>query len=780
MNRMVFVLALMLRHAGMAASLWLVSAVSPTFAITTAELLPNDEAFRFSYRLDKDAAVLNWDIADGYHLYQKRLKFVSRSPDVALGKPIFPPTETKHDESMGVMEVYRGHLEIRVPLIRQGPATDKVLIDVSSQGCADAGVCYSPHKQAVALSWPADPVWVAANDTGSNSTLKDIFKSLGIKPGGQGDLLPPDEAFHFYAEIKDANTLWVSWRIADGYYLYREKFNLALTDGSGVRLGSYEIPHGEPKQDPEFGSVEIFHKDVGFAVPLERGSLDAGRIELRAAFQGCAERGVCYPPMEKKVDLELPAGGVLGAAPAVAGAAAPAMGECQIGSPTGFVETEGLSEQCAIVDHLRKDSIWLTALSFLGMGLLLAFTPCIFPMIPILSGIIVGHGHKITTGRAFMLSLSYVLASALAYTVFGVLAGLFGSNLQAFFQEPRVIIAFSAVFVLLALSMFGLFSLQLPGFLQSSIARVSNQQHGGTLAGAAIMGALSALIVGPCVAAPLAGALIYIGQTGDALLGGLALFSLGLGMGLPLLVIGASAGKLLPRAGTWMNAVKAVFGVGLLAIAVWLLDRVLPSAVTLLLWALLLIVPAIFMGALDALPASVSGWRRLWKGVGIAMLAYGILLLIGVASNSTNPLQPLRGITGAATLAGGQVSSVDELKFRPVNSVLEMEKAIADASANGESVMLDFYADWCVSCKEMEHYTFKDPRVIKALGPMVLLKADVTDNTEQHAVLMKHFGLIGPPATLFFGADGQERKALRVIGFMEADEFLSHVKQVLP
>lgn len=780
MSRMVFVLALMLRHAGVAMSLWLGLATNPAFAITTAELLPNDEAFRFSYRLDKDAAVFNWDIADGYHLYQKRLKFVSRSPDVALGKPISPPTETKHDESMGVMEVYRGHLEIKVPLIRQGSATDKVLIDVSSQGCADAGVCYSPHKQAVALSWPTDPVRVAANDSGSNATLKDIFKSLGIKPGGQGDLLPPDEAFHFYAEIKDANTLWVSWRIADGYYLYREKFNLALGDAPGVRLGPYEIPHGEPKQDPEFGSVEIFHKDVGFAVPLERSSLDAGRIELRAAFQGCAERGVCYPPMEKRVDLELPAGGVLGTAPAVARSAAPAMGECQIGSPTGFVETEGLSEQCAIVDHLRKDSIWLTALSFLGMGLLLAFTPCIFPMIPILSGIIVGHGHKITTGRAFMLSLSYVLASALAYTVFGVLAGLFGSNLQALFQEPRVIIAFSAVFVLLALSMFGLFSLQLPGFLQSTLARVSNQQHGGTLAGAAVMGALSALIVGPCVAAPLAGALIYIGQTGDALLGGLALFSLGLGMGLPLLVIGASAGKLLPRAGTWMNAVKAVFGVGLLAIAVWLLGRVLPSAVTLLLWALLLIVPAIYMGALDALPANVSGWRRLWKGVGIAMLAYGILLLIGVASNSTNPLQPLKGITGATTLAGSPVLPVDELKFRPVNSVLELEKAIADASAHGESVMLDFYADWCVSCKEMEHYTFKDPRVIKALGSMVLLKADVTDNTEQHAALMKHFGLIGPPATLFFGADGQERKALRVIGFMEADEFLAHVKQVLP
>ncbi len=743
----------------------------PAFAITSNELLPNDEAFRFSYRVDRDEAVFNWDIADGYHLYQKRLKFVSRTPGVGLGLPIFPPGETKHDAAMGVMEVYRGHLEIRVPLIRQTAGSSEVLIDVSSQGCADAGVCYSPKKQAVALAWPVAAVQVAVNDSGS--ALKDMLKSLGIKPGGQGDLLPPDEAFRFYAEVKDANTLWVSWQIADGYYLYREKFTFALNDGSGIQLGRHEIPHGEPKQDPEFGSVEVFHKEAGFALPLHRGHLEPARLELRATFQGCADRGVCYPPMEKTRVLELPAGGVIGAA---VRPPAPVAGECEAGPPAGFVETEGLSEQCAIVDSLKKDSIWLTAASFLGMGLLLAFTPCVFPMIPILSGIIVGHGHKITTGRAFMLSLSYVLASALAYTGFGVLAGLFGSNLQALFQEPRVIIAFSAVFVVLALSMFGLFSLQLPGFLQSSLARISNQQHGGTLAGAAVMGALSALIVGPCVAAPLAGALIYIGQTGDALLGGLALFSLGLGMGIPLLVIGASAGKLLPRAGTWMNAVKAVFGVGLLAIAVWLLDRILPSAVTLLLWALLLIVPAIYLGALDALPAPASGWRKLWKGVGIAMLAYGILLLIGVASNSTNPLQPLKGIAGV-THAGGTAVAQEGLKFRPVHSVLEMEKAVADASASGQSVMLDFYADWCVSCKEMEHYTFKDPRVIQALGSMVLLKADVTENTEQHAELMKYFGLIGPPATLFFGEDGHERKASRVIGYMEADAFLDHIKQ---
>jgi thiol:disulfide interchange protein DsbD len=748
-------------------------------AVNSGDLLSNDEAFRLSQHLDreKNQAVFNWDIADGYHLYQKRLKFSSKTPGVELGLPDFPKGETKHDEAMGVLEVYRGHLEIRVPLLRKQPGLSDLKVEVSSQGCADAGVCYPPVKQLVALHWPENPVIVAANDTASS--FKDVFKMLGLKPGGQGDLLPPDQAFRFHAEVRDHNHLWVGWQIADGYYLYREKIALTLQGAPGFKPGGFTIPHGEPKQDPEFGAVEVFHHDVGFMIPLQREHGNAGKLELQAGFQGCAERGVCYPPMQKSVALEVPAGEpgpVESAAPADAASLA---GECSVGPPTGFVETEGLSEQCAIVDHLAKDSVWLTALSFLGMGILLAFTPCIFPMIPILSGIIVGHGHKITTGRAFMLSLSYVLASALAYTVFGVLAGLFGSNLQALFQDPRVIVAFSALFVVLALSMFDLFTLQVPGFIQDRIASLSNRQHGGTLLGAALMGALSALIVGPCVAAPLAGALIYIGQTGDALLGGLALFALGLGMGLPLLVIGTSAGRLLPRAGTWMNAVKAVFGVGLLAIAVWLLDRILPSAVTLLLWALLLIVPAIYLGALDALPQPASGWRKLWKGIGIVMLAYGLLLLVGVAANSTDPLQPLRGVV-AASGSGKASTPRSALNFRPVSSVADLTKSLRDASDKGQFVMLDFYADWCVSCKEMERYTFSDEGVIDALRPILLLKADVTDNSDANAELMKHFGLIGPPATLFFNPEGEELKSLRVIGYMEADAFQAHIRKVIP
>ncbi len=749
-------------------------------AVNPADLLSNEQAFRLSSRIEKDVVILNWDIADGYHLYQKRLKFTSKTPGVGLGEALMPKGETKHDDAMGVMEIYRGHVQIKLPLRREAPGPEAIQIEVSWQGCADAGVCYTPVRQVLTLNWPTGAATKPPAET-KGTRMADVFSALGLKPKGQGDLLPPDQAFRYAAEVKDGHTLWVSWRIADGYYLYREKFGFALNGPDGVALAAYQIPHGEPKQDPEFGPVEILRGDIGFALPLQRSSETPLKIELKAAFQGCADRGVCYPPMEKVLSFDLPAAAAGVGQSVVSEAIEPApLGECEIGPATGFVETDQRSEQCAIVDGLKQDTVWLTAASFLGMGLLLAFTPCIFPMIPILSGIIVGHGHKITTGRAFALSLSYVLASALAYTVFGVLAALFGHNLQALLQEPRVIVAFSAVFVLLALSMFDLFTLQLPGFIQNRIASLSHQQHGGTLTGAAVMGALSALIVGPCVAAPLAGALIYIGQTGDALLGGMALFALGLGMGIPLLVIGASAGKLLPRAGIWMNAVKAVFGVGLLAIATWLLERVLPPAATLLLWALLLIVPAIFMGALDTLPETTSGWRKLWKGLGIAMLAYGILLLIGVASNSTDPLQPLRGVMAVTSPGGEHGQAKRSLTFEPVNSERDLDRALAEAAARGQRVMLDFYADWCVSCKEMERYTFTDPAVIDALSGFRLLKADVTDNTAQHTALMQRFSLVGPPATLFFGPDGQELKSLRVIGYVEADDFRAHIGKVGP
>ncbi|WP_246598897.1 protein-disulfide reductase DsbD [Methylogaea oryzae] len=585
--------------------------------------------------------------------------------------------------------------------------------------------------------------------------LGDAFKNLGLAGGGQSELLPAEQAFQFLAEVKDANTIAVSWRIADGYYLYREKFKFELADSPGVRLGEIVPPHGDPKEDEAFGRVEVFHNQVAFDLPLLRETQGPATVHLKARFQGCADRGVCYPPMKQALTLELPA----------------------VGASVKPIAPAAQSEQDRVAQALRGDSLWLTIVSFLGFGLLLSFTPCCFPMIPILSGLIVGHGHHLTTRRAFSLSLIYVLASALTYTLFGVLAGLFGANLQNWFQQTWVLVIFALVFVGLALSMFGFYELQLPSSLQTRLDRANRHQKSGSAAGAAVMGFLSTLIVGPCVAAPLAGALIYIGQTGDAVLGGIALFSMGFGAGIPLLIIGASAGKMLPKAGHWMHATKAVFGVGLLAVAVWLLERVLPSALSMTAWALLLIVPAVFMGALDHLDAEASGWRRLWKGLGLMMLTYGILLLIGVASDSRDPLQPLRVLAPGNVQAAGPAQQA--LPFQKVTSPAELDRKLAEAKAQGRPVMLDYYADWCISCKEMDRYTFADPRVRQALANAVLLQADVTASSDESDGLLKRYGLIGPPATLFFGADGRERSSFRVIGYMDAERFLQHLKQVL-
>ncbi len=726
-------------------------------ALDSGNFLPPEQAFRLAVKPAAGEAVLAWDIAPGYYLYRGKFKFAAKTPGLGLGEARFPPAEKKHDEYFGEMEIYRGHVEIALPLKRDPPSLPAAELEITAQGCADAGLCFPPYKQKVSLALPA------AGDGAAAQPSSDPLAGLGrsaFKGVEQDKLLPPEQAFRFNAAVKDADTLHVEWQIAPGYYLYRERFKFALLDKSGVELGAADIPRGEVKQE-EDGPMEVFHEAVGFDLPLQRSAVGPVAIRLQAKYQGCAEQGVCYLPQESVASLDLPA---------LAGGAKPAQ-------PAATAKPSApRAEQDRIADSLKNDSIWLVAASFFGFGLLMAFSPCIFPMIPILSGIIVGHGHQITTARAFALSSVYVLAAALAYSVFGVLAGLFGGNLQAVFQNPWVIGSFSGLFVLLSLSMFGFYELQMPSFIQSKVTELSHKQKGGTLAGAAAMGALSALIVGPCMAAPLAGALIYIGQTGDAVLGWLALFALGLGMGVPLLAVGLSAGKLLPRAGVWMNTVKSVFGVGMLAVAVWLLDRILPPAVILFLWALLLIIPAIYLNALDALSAGASGWRRLWKGVGVAMLAYGVLMLIGVANGSGDPLRPLKATVSTGACGETQPAATP---FRRVATVAELDAALQAAQAQGRWAMLDYYADWCVSCKEMERETFADPAVRREFEKIVLLQADVTANSDADGALLRRYGLFGPPATLFFGPDGMERQDYRMVGFKGAEEFLAHLRQAM-
>jgi thiol:disulfide interchange protein DsbD len=720
-------------------------------ALTDESLLPPDQAFKISAKaVSSDQLEISWDIAEGYYLYRNKMQFESKTEHIHTVTPVFPEGETKHDDLFGDIVIYRNNLRIPVSLVATNKASS-IQLQVQYHGCTDRGICYPPQKKLFDITLPA------ATPTAKTNPLELLVKSLPeLKfKSTEDELLPPDQAFQFFAAVKDADTLHVNWEIAEGYYLYREKIQLELINAADVTIGNHTIPRGAPKHDEAFGQVEIFHNKLGFDLPIIRTNSSAQTITLQAKYQGCADRGVCYPPMTKKIDLELPAAQNI----------------------TPIADTHpnpALSEQDQIVRSLQRDSLAMTWLSFFGFGLLLSLTPCIFPMIPILSGIIVGHGKTITTARAFFLSLSYVVASAFTYTVFGILAALFGSNLQTTFQQPWIIGLFSAIFVLLSLSMFGFYELELPNSIKTRLHNSSEKYRDGSLWGAAIMGALSSLIVGPCVAAPLAGALIYIGQTGNAVLGGSALFAMGMGMGVPLLLLGASAGKLLPKAGIWLYSIKAVFGVIMLAVAVWMLSRILPPAIIILLWAMLLILPAIYLNAIDPLPQDSSGWRKLWKGVGLMMLAYGLLLLIGFSMGNNNPLKPLQGFS----VNKAQAAEEKGIIFERVASLAALEARIAQASANHQPVMLDFYADWCISCKEMEAYTFTDPKVKQALAGFVLLQADVTKNSDDDKTLLAKFNLIGPPAILFFEAGGQENTTHRVIGYQDAETFIKTLQRV--
>ena len=716
------------------------------------ELLEPDKAFALTVTArDADTVEARWDIAEGYYLYRSKFKFSSDALGISLGEPRYPAGKIKHDEFFGDVETYRGSVVITIPVERSADAPESFTLTATSQGCADLGVCYPPQRQSREVSLAAAPLEAL---TGLGSSL--------LEDNGAGEILEPDQAFRFDALIEDGNTILARWDITPGHYLYKDKFRFTLTQADGVSLGQAQLPKGEEKDDEFFGRIEVYHDPIEVRLPLQRENLEPTEVTLLVSYQGCAEIGICYPPQKKSLTLALPAGSAGSAA-----AAAP-----QVAAPATAAPAAPLSEQDQLAAALAGGNTAWTILLFLGAGLLLAFTPCVFPMIPILSSIIVGQGGEITTRKAFVLSSIYVLAMAATYTVAGVIAGLFGANLQAAFQDPWILGSFAAVFVALSLSMFGFYELQLPSALQSKLTEVSNKQQGGTLTGVAIMGLLSALIVGPCVAPPLMGALIYIGQTGDPWLGGAALFALSLGMGAPLVAIGTAGGKYLPRAGGWMDAVKAVFGVLLLAVAIWMLERILPAFVTLLLWALLLIVSAVYMGAVDAIREGATGWHKLWKGLGLVLLLQGALMLIGLAAGNADPLQPLKGIG-----IGGGAAQQQHLSFKTVKSVEDLEREVAAASAAGRPVMLDFYADWCISCKEFEKYTFSDPQVIAALGNAVTLQADVTANDERDQSLLKRFNLIGPPGIIFWDTAGNELSSHRIVGFMPAEEFAAHVKR---
>lgn len=566
--------------------------------------------------------------------------------------------------------------------------------------------------------------------------------------------LPAEQAFRLTAHRLDAHTLEARWEIAPGYYLYRNKFRFEA-DPASARLGDPVFPAGQQHDDENFGKVEIYRDSVAVRLPILSG--DEAAIRLKTISQGCADLGICYPPQTVEVAVGassnvVPAQSLPATSPMLSPASTPLQ-----------ALDKADSEGSRIAQLLRDGGLWLILTSFFGFGLLLSFTPCVLPMVPILSGIIVNHGHAVSHARAFMLSLAYVLGMAVTYALAGVAAGLSGTLLSSALQNAWVLGGFALVFVILSLSMFGFYEIQLPTALQSRLSERANRQ-GGSLHAIALMGALSALILGPCVAAPLAGALLYIAQTGNAALGGMALFALALGMGVPLLGVGLFSRSLLPKTGPWMEAVKKFFGVLLLATALWLVSPVIPDWCYMLGWAILLIVPSIYLHALDPLPAHAHGWQKLWKGMGILMLVAGTAMLIGVLGGGRDPLQPLGFIKSAST------ATSHGPRFVPVRSTAELDAALRQGRG---ITMLDYYADWCVSCKEMERNTFSDPRVAAVLDQLHLLQADVTANSPDDQALLKRHGLFGPPGILFFDAQGNELADLRVIGYQPPDAFLA-------
>ncbi len=587
--------------------------------------------------------------------------------------------------------------------------------------------------------------------------LLPLFACLAL-PAWAAEPLEPEQAYRYSVQAIDDHTIEARWDIVDGYYMYREKFRFTA-EPSSVKLGDPVFPAGHVKDDEFFGKVETYRDSIAVRIPVEANG--ATNFTLKAVSQGCWDEGICYPPTPQQAMVDLTK---IAAATPIATAAP---------LPDATAPAVDGDESSKISQLLKNGGFWLVIASFFGFGLLLSFTPCVFPMVPILSGIIVNHGHAVTHARAFWLSLAYVMGMAVTYAAVGVAAGFSGTLLSAALQNAWVLGGFALVFVVLSLSMFGFYELQLPAALQSRLSEEANRQ-GGSFGAIAVMGALSALIVGPCVAAPLAGALLYIAQTKDAVLGGAALFAMALGMGAPLILVGVFSRSLLPKAGPWMEAVKKFFGVIMLATALWLVTPVIPVWAEMLGWAALLIVPAIYLHALDPLPPHSGSWNRLWKGVGVLMLLAGTAMLAGVLGGARDPLQPLGFLRSEAA-----VGVSPRLTFERVKSSAELDTRIGEAVAAGQPVMLDFYADWCVSCKEMEKYTFSDDRVRARLANVRLLQADVTANSADDIALLQRFRLFGPPGIIFFDRNGREIAGVRIVGYQAAEDFLASVDLAL-
>lgn len=539
--------------------------------------------------------------------------------------------------------------------------------------------------------------------------------------------LPMAQAFQLTATLDANNIITAHWKIAPGYYLYKDKFSFTVLNSTQVELSKPVLPAGTLHEDSVFGNYEIYLNPLAISLAIVKANITQTTIAI--GYQGCSSEGFCYPPTTANIPLTL-----------------------------NRVETTGLDRL------LDSHNFLLISLGFFVLGILLAFTPCVFPMLPILSSIIVGQNQPLTTSKAFKLSLSYVLSMAITYAFAGLLMGFAGSNIQSALQNPWVIAGFSGLLVLLALSLFGCYELQLPATLRDRLQRVNQRQQGGTYVSVAIMGFISTLIVSPCVSAPLVGALSYISQQGNPWLGVSTLFALGLGMGLPLLVVGTFGGSFLPKVGAWMNAIKTLFGISLLFMALWMLERIIPTTLTIWLWSLLFTSAAIALGALE--PAT-TGWQRLWKSGCFLLLCYGVLISLSAMQGNSNPWK--------ITLAHHSPTVQNSLPFKKVTQLADVQQALKDAKQQHKKVLLDFYADWCISCKKMDQSVFSDAQVKAALADSVLLRADITVSNAANKQLTQAFNVIAPPTILLFDSEGQELKTQRIIGEIDTNNFLKQL-----
>lgn len=733
------------------------------------ELLEPDKAFSLSTRaVDGATLEASWKIAPGYYMYRDKFKFESLD-GTRLQEPVIPRGKIKKDPLFGEVETYTKSVTVRIPYTRaEGAATSRLRI--TAQGCNEpVGVCYPPILKEVDFKLPPGKATPTVAPAVPQVVTKDKITSLkdltrGLAPLGDVEPVDPEKAFRISVMAIDNSTLLARIEIEDCCYLYRDKTGFKLLDASGtpltdVHLAGYTLPPGKIKIDEFVGKTEVFVNGFETVLPVTGLGGAERNLQLKVMYQGCSEKGVaiCYPPATKTFGVQF-RGGVLSA------------GETSSLPPS----TPGGSTPRNIKTFV------IAVLAAFGAGLLLTFTPCVLPMVPILSSIIIGQGDThISKLRGGMLSYSYVLGTAATYTAAGILAGYSGDQLQSYFQNPWAIGTFAVLLGLLALSLFGFYDLQMPSFIQSRLHQRTHHGKSGSYIGVFVLGVVSALIIGACVSPVLISVLGAAIASKDPVLGGGIMFSLAHGQGAILVALGMGAGFLLPKVGKWMDSVKHLFGALLIAVAIYLLGY-LPEVPVLFLWAAFFIISGVYLGATQSLPEGASGWRTLWKGVGVFLMIWGVLALLGGFAGNRDVFSPMPLSTQIAGKTSSASAPAEEHLFVRVSNLSDLDNRLAAAKNAGKPVVLDYYADWCVDCLRMEKATFADPRVSEELRRrFVTLQVDVTDpNHPDGKAIKQRFGVYGPPAMLFFSADGQERRELRTYGFRNVEEFFALLHQV--